>query len=109
MPLAQDALRVADVEIGRQRETIAEHVEIRAEVLRDDLLPGLVARHGIAHRGVLAENRTVERIVAHRALGRDGLDEVVVTDLLVAERTVRKSDLEVVDRLGAAVRRTPPR
>ena len=49
---------------------------------------------------MLAENRTVERIVAHRALGRDGLDEVVVTDLLVAERTVRKSDLEVVDRLA---------
>ena len=51
---------------------------------------------------MLSQCRAVERVVVHRALGRNGLDEVIVSDLLVAERTVRETELQVVD--GAAQR-----
>ena len=49
---------------------------------------------------MLSERRSVERVVAHRTFGRDGLDEIVVADLLVAQRTVGKTDFQIVHRLA---------
>ena len=92
--LGEHILGVADVCVGGDVQAVLEEAEVETGVIGDDGLPREVAGNRGRHRGPLCSIGSVEGV---RQLAEgDGIEIVVIADLLVAEGTVAQTELGLV-------------
>ena len=92
--LGQHILGIPDVGVGGDVQAVLEEAEVHAGVVGNHGLPGQAAGNGRGHRGALGRIGPVEGVCQ---LGQgDGVEIVIVADLLVAQGAVAQAELGFV-------------